>query len=151
MPTKRSMIMKSGITLAVIGFAICFFCRENLGADWTVNSANENFTYLYDQEKIEEISSGILRIWQKWLPSPKEVEKMVQEDALRYTNWDHSLLLTELDCGKRHQRLLAILEYDKNGNVTYIEDYSDSDWIFLIPGSVGEALFEAICPWKQGR
>ena len=145
------MIIKSAFTQAVIGFAIFFCCLEELGADWTVNLATENFTYLYDQENIEKVSSGILRIWQKWLPSPKKVEEMVQEDELRYTNWDHSLLLIELDCGKGQQRLLEILEYDMSGNVTYTGDHSDSGWIFLIPGSVGEALFKAICPKKQGR
>ena len=140
------MVIKRAFTLAVIGFAIFFFCSEEGAADWTVNFATENFTYLYDQENIDEVSPGILRIKQKWFPSPKKAEEMVQEDGLRYTNWDHSLLLTELDCGKRQQRLLAILEYDKSGNVTYIEDHSDSGWIFLIPGSVGEALFRAVCP-----
>ena len=145
------MIIKSGFTLAVMGFAIFFFCLEKLGADWTVNFTTENFTYLFDQENMEEVSSGILRIWQKWLPSPKKVEEMVQEDGLRYTNWDHSLLLTELDCGEGQQRLLEILEYDTSGNITLMEDHSDSGWIFLIPGSVGETLFKAICPKKQGR
>jgi len=145
------MIIKSGFTLAVIGFAIFFFCLEKLGADWTVNFATENFTYLFDQENIEEVSSGILRIWQKWLPSPKKVEEMIQEDEVRYIKWDHSLLLTELDCGEGQQRLLEILEYDTSGNITCMENHSDSGWIFLIPGSVGEALFKAICPKKQGR
>jgi len=140
------MIIKSGFTLPVIGFAIFFFCLAELGADWRFNFATENFIYLYDEENIEGVSSGILRIWQKWLPSPKKVEEMVQEDGLRYTNWDHSLLLTELDCGEGQQRLLEILEFDARGNVTYVDDYSDSGWIFLIPGSVGEALFKAICP-----
>ena len=142
------MIIKSGFTLAVMGFAIFFFCLEKLGADWAVNFVTENFTYLYDQENIEEVSSGILRIWQEWLPSPKKVEEMVQEDRLRYTNWNHSLLLTELDCGEGQQRLLEILEYDTSGNITLMEDHSDSGWIFLIPGSVGEALFKSICPKK---
>ncbi len=142
------MITKSGVTLAGIGFVIFFFCLETSGADWAVNSATENFTYLYDQQNIEEVSSGILRIWQEWLPSSKKVEEMVQEDRLRYTNWNHSLLLTELDCGEGQQRLLEILEYDTGGNVTHMEDHSDSGWISLIPGSVGESLFKAICPKK---
>ena len=145
------MIIKSGFTLAVMGFAIFFFCLEKLGADWTFNFTTENFTYLFDQENMEEVSSGILRIWQKWLPSPKKVEEMVQEDEVRYTKWDHSLLLTEIDCGEGQQRLLEILEYDTSGNVTYMENHSDRGWIFLIPGSVGETLFKAICPKKQGR
>ncbi len=144
------MIIKSGFTLAVIGFAIFFFCLEELGADWTVNFATENFTYLYDQENIKEVSSGILRIWQKWLPSRKKVEEMVQEDGLRYTHWDHSLLLTELDCGEGQQRLLEILEYDTSGNVTYMEDHSDSGWIPIISGSVGEALSKVICLKGRG-
>ncbi len=142
------MITKSRVTLAGIGFVIFFFCLETSGADWAVNFATENFTYLYDQQNIEEVSSGILRIWQEWLPSPKKVEEMVQEDRPRYTNWGHSLLLIELDCGEGQQRLLEILEYDTGGNVTHMEDHSDSGWIPLIPGSVGESLFKAICPKK---
>ena len=142
------MIIKSGFTLAVIGFAIFFFCLENSGADWAVNFVTENFTYLYDQENMEEVSSGILRIWQKWLPSRKKAEEMIQEDGLRYTNWDYSLLLTELDCGEGQQGLLEILEYDTSGHIKLMEDHSDSGWIFLIPGSVGQALFKSICPKK---
>ncbi len=145
------MIIKSGVTLTVIGFAIFFFCLETLGADWTVNFATENFTYLYDQQNLKEVSPGILRIWQEWVPSPKKRKEMLQEDGLRYTNWDHSQLLTELDCGEGQQRLLEIMEYDTAGNVTHMEDYSDSGWIFLISGSVGESLFKAICPGKYGR
>ena len=79
---------------------------------------------------------------------------MVQEDGFRYANWDHTLFLTEIDCGEGQQKLLQITEHDTRGNVTYTEDYSDSCWIFIIPGSVGEALFKAICPkgqdsWKR--
>ena len=142
------MIIKSGVTLAVIGFAIFCFCLETLRADWTVNFKTENFTYLYDQQNIKKVSSGILRIWQEWLPSPIKVEEMVQENRLRYAHWDHSLLLTELDCEEGQQRLLEIMEYDTGGNVTHMEDYSDSGWISLIPDSVGESLFKAICPKK---
>lgn len=145
------MIIKGGVTLAVIGFAIFFFCLEGWGADWRVNSASENFTYLYDQENIEEVSADILKVWQKWVPSPKKVKEMVQEDDLRYENWDDTVFLTEIDCGEGLQRLLRIWEHDTSGNVTYTEDYSDSCWIFIIPGSVGEALFKAICPKGRGR
>jgi hypothetical protein len=76
---------------------------------------------------------------------------MVQEDGLRYGNWDHTLFLTEIDCGERQQRLLQITEHDTRGNITYREDYSDSCWISIISGSVGEALIKAICPKGQGR
>ena len=144
------MIIRGGVTLAVAGFAIFFFCSEGWGADWADNFANENFIYLYDQENIEALSADILRVWQRWVPLPKKVKEMVQEDGLRYANWDHTLFLTEIDCGKGLQRILQFTEYDTSGNVAYTEAYSDSSWIFIIPGSVGEALSEAICPKRQG-
>jgi Surface-adhesin protein E len=125
--------------------------NEEWGADWTVNFATEYFTYLYDKENIEEVSSGILRILQKWVPSPQKVEEMVQKEGLRYANWNHSLLSTELKCGEGQQRLLEILEFDTSGNVTYTEDYPNSYWVPIISGSVGEALFKAICPKGRGR
>jgi hypothetical protein len=140
------MVIKSVVLLAVIAFGVYFFHLEGWGADWAVHLANENFTYLYDHENIEERPAGILRVWQKWLPSLQKVNEVVKERGLGYENWDYTLFLTEINCKVGLQRLLQIAEYDTGGKVIDAEYYCDDCWIFIIPGSVGEALFEALCP-----
>ena len=53
--------------------------------------------------------------------------------------------LREMDCsGKRH-RILTITAYSKSGNSIGSYTPSYAEWRYVIPGTVGESMYEFVC------
>ena len=53
--------------------------------------------------------------------------------------------LREMDCsGKRH-RLLTVTAYSKSGNSIGSYTPSYAEWRYVIPGTVGESMYEFVC------
>jgi hypothetical protein len=141
---------KSGVILAVIGFLVLCY-GEGWGTDWKGFSVDEDYISFYDRHNIKKISSGILRVWQKMVPSDKTVEENVKEYGLQFENWAYSLCLTEVNCLEGKMRWLSITSYDKSGKVIVTREFSDAPWRFITPESKGETLLKIICPKGQDR
>lgn len=58
-------------------------------------------------------------------------------------NWIEDRTYEEVNCSQRQKRSLQITFYYKNG--TSESTSRPSDWSYVVPGTVGEALLEHVC------
>lgn len=53
--------------------------------------------------------------------------------------------LDEIDCSGKRRRILTITAYSKSGNPIGSETPSYAEWRYIIPGTVGESMYEFVC------
>lgn len=53
--------------------------------------------------------------------------------------------LEEMDCSGKRRRILTITAYSKSGNPIGSETPSYAEWEYVIPGTVGERMYEFVC------
>jgi len=141
------MRTKYGVILAVIGYIVFFFCMEGWGADWKLYHVDEEYRCYYDGETIRKVL-GILRVWEKWIPSQKMVDEQVKKIGAEYQDWAFNLSLTAIDCTEGKYRLLSYTSYDKSGKtiIRFENSESGTPGRFIAPETVGETLLKAVCP-----
>jgi hypothetical protein len=137
----KSLLVKLGVIL--IGLEL-FTCAEVWGADWKLYCSNEIYLGYYDAQSITRPSENIGRLWLRWDYTEKSVLGYVRALGKKYENLSQSRNLVEINCLEKKTRRLSTTYYDKNGEVLYSDD-SPTEWIFIIPESMGESLYKEVC------
>jgi hypothetical protein len=138
----KSLLGKLGVVL--IGVLI-FGYAEVWGEDWKVFASGVYGLCYYDAESITRPSKNIVRVWEKIVYSEKGVIKAVKELGERYKTASYSLDLSEIDCIEKKRNTLMLVFYAKGGSVISTEQLSETEWSFIIPGSMEEILYKAVC------
>lgn len=76
--------------------------------------------------------------------TPGAVLKDIQEKY--FGDYAYTEGLWEIDCPKAMFRILYFCAYTTEGSVLFSSLTPDAGWSFIIRGSVGETLREAVCP-----
>jgi hypothetical protein len=135
--------MKLRIAILVFGLIIISI-GDVYGADWKLYEYNEKFLAYYDAQSITRLSKNIVRIWLKRNYTEKGVMYMVGNLGKKYENLSYSIILNEINCIEKMFRLKSRIDYDNKGGVIYSSSFP-LEWNFIIPGSIGETLYEEIC------
>lgn len=53
--------------------------------------------------------------------------------------------LQEMDCSGKRRRILTITWYSKSGNSIGSNTRSYAEWHYVIPGTLGERMYEFVC------
>jgi hypothetical protein len=115
--------------------------------DWKFCTQSKDGTmYYYDATRVTQISEGVLRFWGKALLSPEAVKRFVKIDP-KFTELHHIISFIEMNCTERKRRPLWIITFDKNGvAIENVEiTFDESEWEFVLPGSVQEDILDALC------
>jgi hypothetical protein len=62
----------------------------------------------------------------------------------KFHNYDHSIMLSEIDCKNKKFRLKQMIDYDDKGDLLKNIIY-DTDSSNFIPGSLPDTLYQKIC------
>jgi trypsin-like peptidase/surface-adhesin protein E len=111
---------------------------------WVRSARGEGISWSYDRTRIQPMGNGIYRIWTRWdLDTPKRNTKG--------DSYDKSLSLDDVDCSRSRARVLQLIEYNR-GKVVYSSDWDGpSEWNVLVPESVGEIHYQALCRYVTAR
>jgi len=117
------------------------------GEDWKFCTQSEDGTmFYYDAARVTQVSEGVLSFWGKALLSPEAVKRFVKIDP-KFKGLHHIVSFIEINCTERKRRSSWIINFDKNGvaieNVELIP--GESEWEFVMPGSVQEDILDALC------
>ena len=137
----KSLSVKLGVIL--IGLAI-FTYAEVWGADWKFYNSNQWYLGYYDAQSITRPSKNIVRVWVKWDCTEKGVLENVKRLGKQWENLSHIKLLKEIDCVEKKERILSSTDYNNKGEMIHSSS-SPSEWDFITPESVGEALYKEVC------
>lgn len=107
---------------------------------WIFSSISNEFAAYVNYNYVNQPSSGITKAWVKQV-----VVKDLQKDGLNVG--DFSMYYVEYNCTERTYRNISYTDYNKNTGAV-IDSYtfpSYRDFKPVIPNSVGESQFNAIC------
>jgi hypothetical protein len=139
----KSLSVKLGVILVVIGLTISSYA-ELWGADWKYIEETYAGKFFYDAESIRP-SKDIVRVWIKVLYTEKGVNYMVRLLGEKYRTLSYAMLLFEYHCGDKKKCILPITCYSKDGKVLISADDQNSNWNFICPDSIDEALYKILC------
>jgi hypothetical protein len=142
----KSLLVKVGVSLAVIGLAILGHA-EAWGADWRFFSSTDLYECFYYEDSMTHPSKYIVRLWIKLEYTEKGVAGMVKEFGKSYEPLSYSLQLWEINCATKKQHISLIKEYSVEGNILNTKPAKGGfpTWKSISKGSVGESLSKAVC------
>ena len=138
----KSSLSKSGVILGIIGLVL-FGYTEGWGVDWKYYGTNEDGSYFYDKESMNQPSKNLIEVWVQSAYTEKSISHWVREGGKDFQDLDFTLISLELNCVERSARYLRIVFYSKNGKVFYPMD--NDEWHFIAPDSMIESLHKAVC------
>jgi hypothetical protein len=117
--------MKTNEGKSIRGWVVALFLTihsilihvEAWGADWMHYGGNISFVAYYDATKITEVSKGTFSVWEKWVYSPEGVKNAVRKLGPKYSELDHIIVLSEINCAQRKYRHIQATDYAKDGTV----------------------------------
>jgi len=103
------------------------------------------------------LNGNIVRAWIK--AALKDDTQQTKSEFLRnrssqslrtfgYENYSHALELDEYNCTKGERRVLSRIDYDAKGDVIDSMTSKNAEWTYVVPDSIGESLFRALCRRK---
>ena len=98
------------------------------------------------------LSDDIVQVWTKEKPSKDMKEKYIQvriKSRLSINGWkklNEVMTFQEVNCFKRTSKTIKTVFYDNDGNELDLVTYPNPEPFQIIPNSMGEILFNGICP-----
>jgi hypothetical protein len=125
--------------------------------DWTTVGSTNDSTVSYNIKTVRRLNGNIVRAWIK--NELKDDTPETRADYLRnrtaqslrtfgYQNYSHTLELDEYNCTKGEGRVLSRVDYDAKGNVIDSTTSKNAEWTYVVPDSIGDSLFRALCRRK---
>ncbi len=96
--------------------------------------------YFYDVSSIKRSSEGIVRVWIKVLYTEEGVNYMVKLLGRKYETLSYAIVLFEYRCGDKEKQIVPITFYSEDGKVLISADHRTTNWNFISPDSIDEAL-----------
>ncbi|HUO77562.1 MAG TPA: surface-adhesin E family protein [Thermodesulfovibrionales bacterium] len=123
---------------------------------WRLAGKSRTDTLWYiDTESISYPSKDVVSVWVRTVPdttaagyvegteSTDDILKNIQ--GKYFGDYKYTEGLWELDCARSMFRLLYFSVYSKENKIITSPLTPDADWSYIIQGSVGETIQEAVC------
>jgi len=142
----KSLLVKSGVFLAVIGLTILGHA-EAWGADWRFFNSTDLYECFYYEDSMTHPSKNMVQLWIKLEYTEKGVTGKVKEFGKHYEPLKYSLQLWEINCATKKDHILLNKDYSVEGNILNTKPPKGgfSSWKSIPKGSVGESLLKAVC------
>jgi hypothetical protein len=122
-------------------------------SNWKKYSSSSDGTLYYDKSRVRSIGKNRYSVWVTQAPESWEIDdvrkRLGNETSFyNYSKYTHTMTRYEVDCLTERIRTTTQVEYNADG--TTIKSFSNSEtkWNYVIPGSIGESLYEVICNKK---
>ena len=122
----KSLLAKLGIALGIA------FSAQTLAAEWIEVYSDDKISVEIDQSSIRSKGNNVVELWERWTNlTPPE------------TGWSRSVSRTLNECDALRTKILSSVYYYESQAPEV--NNSASEFAFIVPDSVGEAVFNAIC------
>lgn len=68
-----------------------------------------------------------------------------------YETFSHSASLRQFDCVEQKSRVTTYTDYDTKGNLIETVSSMTSEWIDVIPDSIGDDIMQAVCKVRRSK
>lgn len=151
---KKTCLLLSAITILSL-------VSQVQGAEWlSIGKDRVGNELFYDREILIKRSTDIIEVWVKGIYSDEGKKSRMQErirskaTVERYEKLSYSLELQEINCAKRQFRIKAYTDYSSDEGILYkfISEQNPSEgWEPITPESMGEKMYQTVCPQRGKR
>ncbi len=120
---------------------------------WKILTFTTDYVIYYDTKTIS--FQNYTKVWLKWIPWETSLDKVIEKlkansfDKEKYDNFSHHLQYWEIDCNKKRYILIEYAYYSNDGQVIESYSFENPKWKNVLPETVGEQIFIAICNLKR--
>jgi len=156
----------SVLLLSVLIAGGCSAPESGKEAVWKHYAQTDDYEFYYDSGNLESREGDVVKVSLKRVPKgdtpviPETKKSVLREMKKRqkagmtiqgYENWDHEVVLCEIDCRKNVIRFLKSTNYDHSGKVLdqIVVPESVLRWDHIIPGTINDLLGRAVCARKE--
>jgi Surface-adhesin protein E len=139
-PVKKVEVSgRPGISPCGIFYAWWDEFFDDIRDEWHLIGKTANLTYYYNtHEELCDKDTGIMKAWVKAIPNGEGNE-----------NYSYSLTQYQIKCPRHQMRIVAIHDYDTNGNVIDSAVDDERDFRDVIPESMGEGILDTVCRYRK--
>jgi hypothetical protein len=119
--------------------------QEVSAADWRFYTRSEFGLYQYDAGDVRHLSTNLVRVCQKLVLNERGATHLARELGKEFRNVKEIVILREIDCTDQKSHILDLIYFSENGRVIKRESYEPVEWDSIIPDSVDEVLYHAVC------
>jgi hypothetical protein len=148
------------ILLSVTFMGLLSFHAKAEEGRWKFIGESKTETRWYiDAETISYPSENVVSVWVKSVPDKtradeqegsektEEILKRIQERY--FGGYDYTEALWEIHCSKAMFRLLYFRACGDGNKTLFSTLTPDSEWTYVMPGSVGETVRDAVCGLRE--
>lgn len=119
-----------------------------------IGKSRTDSCWYVDAETLCRLSGDIVSLWVKTIPAKTDMDYSEEDEpdvilkkiqARNFGDYEYTEGLWEVDCSKGMFRILYFCAYGKDGGVVTSLLTPDADWSFILPGSVGVTVRDAVC------
>ena len=112
---------------------------------WRFYAKSEFGLYQYEARHFSHASESLVRVQQKLILSDRSRNDLVGELGKESQNVKEIIVLREIDCTGRKSRILGLAYFSDSGSIIKREFYEPNEWDSILPDSVDDGLYRAIC------
>ena len=121
-------------------------CKAEVsGGNWKLYVLNEEFSDFYDTNSITYPSMNIVRVRSMTVFTEKGVITNVRKRGKGYANLHKWIILQEINCRDKINRIITISGYDKDEKLLTSETIDSNRFDSIVPGSVAQHLHKEVC------
>lgn len=138
-----------------------FVASQVRSAEWvSLGTALGDNKFYYDNETLTKLPDGIIRFWEKIEYSDKEKKEHIKKRTTKgysvthYNTLSHTLNLIEVNCSKRESRTMMVVDYSSVIGLLDSNTYKwqpTEGWSPIIPDSMMEIIFKAVCQYQEKK
>jgi hypothetical protein len=158
----RAVCRLSFLLMTILNAGGCSAPESGKEAVWKHYAQTDDYEFCYDNGNLESRRDGVVRVSLKRelkeeSPVIPETKKSVLREMKKrqkagmsiqgYENWDHEIVVCEIDCRSRVIRFLKSTNYDHNGKILdqIVVPEALLKWDSIIPGTINDLLGRAVC------
>jgi surface-adhesin protein E len=124
--------------------------QKIFGENWIfLGNTEDGSMQFLDKDSITKVSPSVKRIWKKTI-TPLEVQLKIREQAglplKGYSSYSYTKSIWDINCKNRTHQFLYYVDVDQKGSILYSVKFDNPRMGFIVPGSMGELFYEAVCP-----
>jgi hypothetical protein len=144
-------IMMAGIACVLL--LSCSDKKTGGNADRWINygTTEDGSQKYYDKQSITQISSTIVKVWDKGKLSPSAKDIIIERrkrSNLAVDGWDKLdtvILVREIDCMNNTSKIIRVEDYNDRGKMFYESDFPNAKPEPIPSGSMNELLLKQVC------
>src|SRR5947209_5375813 len=129
--------------MSLLLLASAIWAQRPTKPEWRFLSVGDDTIY-YIHNKRVITKRGTVRIWVKFVRLKEEDKGSKDIDLLKYKDSAHALLLWEFDCKSEMMKLISMINYSDEGNVSP-ENLRREEWTSIPPATNAEVWIKFAC------